>query len=44
MAPLEIAVAQNPNDANLRFQLARAYQQSGRRQDAAREFAEAQRL
>jgi tetratricopeptide (TPR) repeat protein len=43
-APLETAVAQNPNDANLRFQLARAYQQSGRRQDAAREFAEAQRL
>ena len=42
--PLEIAVAQNPNDANLRFQLARAYQQSGRRQDASREFAEAQRL
>jgi len=42
--PLEIAVAQNPNDSNLRFQLARAYQQSGRRQDAAREFAEAQRL
>ena len=42
--PLEIAVAQNPKDANLRFQLARAYQQSGRRQDAAREFAEAQRL
>lgn len=42
--PLETAVTQNPNDANLRFQLARAYQQSGRRQEAAREFAEAQRL
>jgi tetratricopeptide (TPR) repeat protein len=42
--PLETAVGQNPNDANLRFQLGRAYQQSGRRQDAAREFAEAQRL
>ncbi|MBO0857850.1 MAG: tetratricopeptide repeat protein, partial [Chloracidobacterium sp.] len=42
--PLETAVAQNPNDANLRFQLARAYQQSGRRQDATREFNEAQRL
>ncbi|HEX5086126.1 MAG TPA: tetratricopeptide repeat protein [Blastocatellia bacterium] len=42
--PLETAVAQNPNDANLRFQLARAYQQSGRRQEATREFAEAQRL
>jgi tetratricopeptide (TPR) repeat protein len=44
VAPLETAVGQNPNDANLRFQLGRAYQQSGRRQDAAREFAEAQRL
>ncbi|MGH9767147.1 MAG: tetratricopeptide repeat protein [Blastocatellia bacterium] len=42
--PLETAVAQNPNDSNLRFQLARAYQQSGRRREAAREFAEAQRL
>lgn len=42
--PLETAVAQNPQDANLRFQLGRAYQQSGRGQDAAREFAEAQRL
>jgi Flp pilus assembly protein TadD len=42
--PLETAVTQSPNDANLRFQLARAYQQSGRRQDANREFAEAQRL
>ena len=42
--PLEIAVAQNPKDSNLRFQLARAYQQSGRRQDATREFTEAQRL
>jgi tetratricopeptide (TPR) repeat protein len=42
--PIEIAVAENPNDSNLRFQLARAYQQVGRRQDAAREFAEAQRL
>jgi tetratricopeptide (TPR) repeat protein len=42
--PLETAVAQNPNDANLRFQLARAYQQIGRGKDAAREFAEAQRL
>jgi tetratricopeptide (TPR) repeat protein len=42
--PLELAVAQNPAEANLRFQLARAYQQSGRRQEAAREFAEVQRL
>ncbi|MCI0662579.1 MAG: tetratricopeptide repeat protein [Acidobacteria bacterium] len=44
VGPLEIAVAQNPDDSNTRFQLARAYQQSGRRQDAAREFAEVQRL
>ena len=44
VAPLEIAVAQNPDDSNIRFQLARAYQQSGRKQDAAREFAEVQRL
>jgi tetratricopeptide (TPR) repeat protein len=44
ISPLELAVAQNPAEANLRFQLARAYQQSGRRQDAAREFAEVQRL
>jgi tetratricopeptide (TPR) repeat protein len=42
--PLELAVAQNPKDSNLRFQLARAYQLSGRRQEAAREFAEVQRL
>jgi tetratricopeptide (TPR) repeat protein len=44
VAPLEAAVAQNPNDSNTRFLLARAYQQSGRRKDAAREFAEAQQL
>ncbi len=44
VAPLEAAIAQNPNDSNTRFLLARAYQQSGRRKDAAREFAEAQRL
>jgi len=44
VGPLAAAIAQNPRDANLRFQLGRAYQQSGRREDAAREFAEAQRL
>ena len=44
IAPLEIAVAEKPNDSNTRFLLARAYQQSGRRADAAREFAEVQRL
>ena len=42
--PLENAVAQNPKDSNIRFQLGRAYQQCGRRKDAAREFTEAQRL
>jgi len=44
VSPLEIAVAQNPDDSNTRFQLARAYQQSGRRKEAAREYAEVQRL
>lgn len=44
IGPLEIAVAQNPNDSNTRFQLARAYQQTGRSKEAAREFAEVQRL
>ena len=29
---------------DLRFQLARAYQQAGRKEEAAREFAEVQRL
>ncbi|HKX26198.1 MAG TPA: tetratricopeptide repeat protein [Blastocatellia bacterium] len=44
IGPLEAAVAQNPSDSKTRFQLARAYQQAGRRKDAAREFAEVQRL
>lgn len=44
VAPLEIAVAARPDDSNTRFQLARAYQASGRRVEAAREFAEVQRL
>ncbi len=44
VAPLEIAVTGSPNDSNTRFMLARAYQQSGRNKDAAREFAEVQRL
>jgi tetratricopeptide (TPR) repeat protein len=44
VAPLEVAVAEKPGDSNTRFLLARAYQQSGRRADAAREFAEVQRL
>ena len=44
VAPLEIAVAEKPADSSTRFQLARAYQASGRTADAAREFAEVQRL
>ena len=44
VAPLELAVTQNPTDASLRYQLARAYQLSGKRTEAAREFAEVQRL
>jgi tetratricopeptide (TPR) repeat protein len=42
--PLEIAVARMPNDHEHRYVLARVYQQLGRREDAAREFAEVQRL
>jgi tetratricopeptide (TPR) repeat protein len=44
VAPLEISVAEKPGDPSTRFQLARAYQASGRTADAAREFAEVQRL
>lgn len=44
VAPLEAAIALKPNDSNTRFLLARAYQRAGRRKDAARKFAEAQRL
>jgi tetratricopeptide (TPR) repeat protein len=44
VAPLESAVAKDPADSEKRYLLARVYQQLGRRQDAAREFAEVQRL
>jgi tetratricopeptide (TPR) repeat protein len=44
VAPLEAAVAKDPADSEKRYLLARVYQQLGRRQDAAREFAEVQRL
>lgn len=44
VAPLELAIKHSPDDAEKRLQLARAYQQSGRRQDAAREFAAVQKL
>ncbi len=44
LVPLQFAVAKDPQDPDKRYQLARAYQQLGRREDAAREFAEVQRL
>ena len=44
LAPLERAVKGSPNDSEKRYLLARVYQQLGRREDAAREFAEVQRL
>ena len=40
----EIAVRKDPGDGAKHFQLARVYQQLGRREDAAREFAESERL
>jgi tetratricopeptide (TPR) repeat protein len=42
--PLEFASAKKSADHELRYTLARVYQQLGRREDAAREFAEVQRL
>ncbi len=42
--PLELAAAKKPTDHELRYTLARVYQQLGRKQEAAREFAEVQRL
>lgn len=44
LAPLERAVASDPNDPLTRYMLARLYVQLGRNEDAAREFAEVQRL
>ncbi|MBA3438340.1 MAG: tetratricopeptide repeat protein [Pyrinomonadaceae bacterium] len=44
LIPLEAATAKDPADPEKRFLLARVYQQLGRRMDAAREFAEVQRL
>jgi tetratricopeptide (TPR) repeat protein len=40
----EIAVRKDPEDGAKHFQLARVYQQLGRKEDAAREFAESERL
>jgi tetratricopeptide (TPR) repeat protein len=42
--PLEFAAAKKNSDQETRYTLARVYQQLGRRQDAAREFAEVERL
>jgi tetratricopeptide (TPR) repeat protein len=42
--PLEFAASKKPADHELRYTLARVYQQLGRKEDAAREFAEVQRL
>lgn len=42
--PLEKAAAKKSGDHELRYLLARVYQQLGRREDAAREFAEVQKL
>ena len=44
IAPLELAVKGDPKDPDKRYLLGRGYQQVGRREDAAREFAEVQRL
>lgn len=42
--PLEFAAAKKPDDQETRYTLARVYQQLRRREDAAREFAEVERL
>jgi tetratricopeptide (TPR) repeat protein len=42
--PLEFAASKKPADHELRYTLARVYQQLGRKEDAAREFAEVHRL
>lgn len=42
--PLEFAAAKKPADHEARYTLARVYQRLGRREDAAREFAEVERL
>jgi thioredoxin-like negative regulator of GroEL len=41
---LKYAVGKDPLDTQKRYQLARAYQQLGRREEAAKEFAELQRI
>jgi tetratricopeptide (TPR) repeat protein len=44
VAPLEAALLKDPTDSEKHYLLGRIYQQLGRRKDAAREFAEVQRL
>ena len=44
LKPLETAIAQDSTDPEKRYLLARAYQQLGRQADAAREFAQVQKL
>lgn len=44
LKPLEFATAKKSDDHELRYTLARVYQQLGRREDAAREFAVVQKL
>jgi Flp pilus assembly protein TadD len=44
LKPLELAAAKKPADHETRYTLARVYQQLGRREEAAREFAEVQKL
>jgi tetratricopeptide (TPR) repeat protein len=44
LKPLEAAIAQDASDPEKRYLLARVYQQLGRREDAAREFAAVQKL
>ena len=44
LKPLEAAASGDPNDTQKRYQLARAYQQLGRKEDAERELAEVERI
>jgi tetratricopeptide (TPR) repeat protein len=44
VSPLEAALQKDPTDSEKHYLLGRIYQQLGRRKDAAREFAEVQRL
>jgi Tfp pilus assembly protein PilF len=41
---LEQAIARQPLNSEAHYQLARSYQKAGRKQEAAREFAEVERI